>query len=124
MALMLKHGLSSSQMNGFRKRLARHAVPNSLSTVQRCIDGQLPNMSRSGDGSGVRITDTRTTCGIVLEYMWHVIFGKPAYWCPSARDCYCGTWNQCDLECDDEVGWCEGRIWLRDPPNVMPVSNS
>jgi hypothetical protein len=40
---------------------ARHAVPNSLSTVQRCIDGQLPNMSRSGDGSGVRITDTRTT---------------------------------------------------------------
>lgn len=62
--------------------------------------------------------------GIVLEYMWHVIFGKPAYWCPSARDCYCGTWNQCDLECDDEAGWCEGRIWLRDPPNVMPVSNS
>lgn len=59
--------------------------------------------------------------GIVLEYMWHVIFGKPAFFCPPARDCYCKKWGMCNLDCPDE-GWCKGRIWLKDEPKNLPVS--
>ena len=66
--------------------------------------------------------------GIVMEHMWHIIFGKPAYFCPPAKECYCGTWDLCDLECERE-GWCLGRIWLnpeKNPPigvtPALPVS--
>ncbi|GAB7328322.1 hypothetical protein MBLNU13_g00318t1 [Cladosporium sp. NU13] len=48
--------------------------------------------------------------GLVLEYMWHIIFGKPAYYCPPAKECYCEKWDMCDLRCERE-GWCLGRIW-------------
>ncbi|THY27433.1 hypothetical protein D6D00_04931 [Aureobasidium pullulans] len=58
--------------------------------------------------------------GIIMEYMWHIIFGKPAFWCPPVRECYCGTWNMCNLDCDDEKGWCKGRIWATDPPLSFP----
>jgi hypothetical protein len=56
--------------------------------------------------------------GLVLEYMWHVIFGKPAYYCPPAKECYCEKWSLCDLECERE-GWCLGRIWHN--PEKNPV---
>lgn len=56
--------------------------------------------------------------GLVLEYMWHVIFGKPAYYCPPAKECYCDKWSMCDLECERE-GWCLGRIWHN--PQKNPV---
>jgi len=56
--------------------------------------------------------------GLVLEYMWHVIFGKPAYYCPPAKECYCEKWSMCDLECERE-GWCLGRIWHN--PQKNPI---
>jgi hypothetical protein len=66
--------------------------------------------------------------GLVLEYMWHILFGKPAYYCPPAKECYCAKWGMCDLECERE-GWCLGRIWLnpqKNPvmslPKAIPVS--
>lgn len=68
-------------------------------------DGDLPSMKS----------------GIILEYMWHILFGKPAYWCAPVKPCYCGTWNICDLDCDEAKGWCKGRIWTPDPPPSMPV---
>jgi hypothetical protein len=56
--------------------------------------------------------------GLVLEYMWHIIFGKPAYYCPPAKECYCEKWDLCDLECERE-GWCLGRIWHN--PEKNPI---
>jgi len=38
------------------------------------------------------------------------LFGKPAYYCQSAKECYCKKWGMCDLKCESE-GWCLGRIW-------------
>ena len=60
-----------------------------------------------------------TKMGIVLEYMWHVIFGKPAYWCAPAKECYCKKWGFCNLECPTE-GWCRGRIWSKNVPGIFP----
>ncbi|KAL2163016.1 hypothetical protein VTH06DRAFT_6852 [Thermothelomyces fergusii] len=45
--------------------------------------------------------------GRVFEYMWHIIFGKEAVFCPSAAACYCNLYGLCDLTCDE--GACEGR---------------
>jgi hypothetical protein len=56
--------------------------------------------------------------GLVLEYMWHIIFGKPAYYCSPAKECYCEKWSMCDLECERE-GWCLGRIWHN--PQKNPI---
>jgi hypothetical protein len=39
--------------------------------------------------------------GRVLEYMWHVIFGKEPVHCPSARECYCRGFGKCDLKCTE-----------------------
>ncbi|KAK5723542.1 hypothetical protein LTR15_005240 [Elasticomyces elasticus] len=57
--------------------------------------------------------------GLVLEYMWHILFGKPAYFCPDAKECYCKKWGLCDLDCDRE-GWCNGRIW-QNPQKNAPI---
>ena len=54
--------------------------------------------------------------GQVMEMMWHILFGKPAYYCPPAKECYCGTWGMCDLECERE-GWCLGRMWRNPEKN-------
>jgi len=52
--------------------------------------------------------------GFVMEYMWHVIFGKPVLNCGiSAKDCYCRKFGMCDLDCPNE-GKCEGTYWI--PP--------
>lgn len=56
--------------------------------------------------------------GLVLEYLWHILFGKPAYYCPPAKECYCEKFGLCDLECERE-GWCLGRIWQN--PQKNPV---
>ncbi|KAK1762914.1 hypothetical protein QBC33DRAFT_460525 [Phialemonium atrogriseum] len=48
--------------------------------------------------------------GRVLEYSWHIIFGKPAVHCPRAQDCYCNMWGLCDLTCVDRE--CTGRYTL------------
>ncbi|KAI1390055.1 uncharacterized protein F4822DRAFT_428402 [Hypoxylon trugodes] len=50
--------------------------------------------------------------GRVLEFSWHIIFGKDAYHCPSAKECYCNVFGLCDLQCTDSA--CDGRYIL--PP--------
>ncbi|KAL2213152.1 hypothetical protein CC79DRAFT_1391123 [Sarocladium strictum] len=50
--------------------------------------------------------------GRVLEYSWHMIFGKKAVHCPDAGDCYCKLYGLCDLECRNDK--CEGQYIL--PP--------
>jgi Protein of unknown function (DUF3431) len=39
--------------------------------------------------------------GRVLEYMWHILFGKQAVHCPSAEECYCKTFGKCGLKCTE-----------------------
>ncbi|KAK4152863.1 hypothetical protein C8A00DRAFT_44159 [Chaetomidium leptoderma] len=49
--------------------------------------------------------------GRVFEYMWHMIFGKEAVFCPSAAECYCKLYGLCDLKCGDTMQ-CDGRYIL------------
>ncbi|KAI9368115.1 hypothetical protein BJX61DRAFT_240919 [Aspergillus egyptiacus] len=51
--------------------------------------------------------------GRIMEYSWHMIFGKDAIHCPSAGECYCKVFGLCDLDCPS-VGACEDRYAL--PP--------
>ncbi|KAB2573803.1 hypothetical protein DBV05_g7525 [Lasiodiplodia theobromae] len=51
--------------------------------------------------------------GRVMEYSWHILFGKEPIHCPSAQDCYCKVFGLCDLRCP-EIGMCDGRYVL--PP--------
>ncbi|KKZ67166.1 hypothetical protein EMCG_07147 [[Emmonsia] crescens] len=37
--------------------------------------------------------------GRVMEYMWHILFGKPAKHCPDPQQCYCEVYGRCDLNC-------------------------
>ncbi|TVY32702.1 hypothetical protein LOCC1_G008776 [Lachnellula occidentalis] len=46
--------------------------------------------------------------GRILEYSWHIIFGKPPVHCPDPKECYCKVFGQCDLECVE--GEC-GQHW-------------
>jgi hypothetical protein len=39
--------------------------------------------------------------GRVLEYMWHILFGKEAVHCPNAEDCYCRMYGRCGLRCEE-----------------------
>ncbi|KAK8094869.1 hypothetical protein PG997_001554 [Apiospora hydei] len=50
--------------------------------------------------------------GRVMEFAWHIIFGKESVHCPSAKDCYCNLWGLCgdDMTCTD--GACEARYTL------------
>ena len=48
-----------------------------------------------------------------MEYMWHILFSKPAVLCPSAESCYCNTFGICNLTCSAQ-GSCRGRYQL--PP--------
>ncbi|KAF2851747.1 hypothetical protein T440DRAFT_393996 [Plenodomus tracheiphilus IPT5] len=50
--------------------------------------------------------------GRVLEYSWHMMFGKPPVHCPRAEDCYCKTFGLCNLKCSE--GSCGDRYTL--PP--------
>ncbi|KAF3918123.1 hypothetical protein ABW21_db0209635 [Orbilia brochopaga] len=49
--------------------------------------------------------------GRVLEYSWHIIFGKPYVNCPPAKECFCNVFGLCDLECNSEM-MCQKRYWL------------
>ncbi|GAB1218491.1 hypothetical protein ATERTT37_007747 [Aspergillus terreus] len=51
--------------------------------------------------------------GRIMEYSWHMIFGKDPVYCPSAEECYCKVFGLCDLSCPSE-GECVGRYVL--PP--------
>ncbi|KAJ2897445.1 hypothetical protein MKZ38_004676 [Zalerion maritima] len=58
--------------------------------------------------------------GRVLEYSWHIIFGKNATHCPDAEECYCRVYGLCDMKgpCD-ETG-CQGWYTLPQFAN-LPV---
>ncbi|KAI0149139.1 hypothetical protein BJ166DRAFT_57333 [Pestalotiopsis sp. NC0098] len=56
--------------------------------------------------------------GRVLEFSWHIIFGKEPVYCPSASDCYCKVFGLCDLSCSD--GSCDGRYTLP-PYSTLPA---
>ena len=49
--------------------------------------------------------------GRVMEYIWHIVMGKPAVHCPSAQMCFCGLYGLCELQCEAEGG-CRGRYKL------------
>ncbi|KAK4561279.1 hypothetical protein LTR86_004596 [Recurvomyces mirabilis] len=53
--------------------------------------------------------------GLVLEYMWHIIFGKPHYYCPDAKECWRKKFGM-DLSCERD-GWCLGQSWLNPEKN-------
>lgn len=57
------------------------------------------------------------TSGRILEYSWHMIFGKAAVHCPPAPECYCRTFGYCNLTCTERT--CEGRYTLP-PYSTMP----
>ncbi len=57
--------------------------------------------------------------GRVLEYSWHILFGREAVHCPPAKGCYCETFGLCGEEMKCTEGACEGRYTL--PPfSTMP----
>ncbi|KUJ22120.1 uncharacterized protein LY89DRAFT_768416, partial [Mollisia scopiformis] len=56
--------------------------------------------------------------GRVLEYSWHIIFGKKAIHCPNAMECYCNVYGLCSLECKEE-GRC-GERWPYPPFASLP----
>ncbi|KAI0382388.1 hypothetical protein F5Y04DRAFT_279678 [Hypomontagnella monticulosa] len=55
--------------------------------------------------------------GRVFEFSWHIIFGKEAYHCPSAKECYCNVFGLCDLSCSESS--CDGRYVLP-PYSTLP----
>jgi hypothetical protein len=50
--------------------------------------------------------------GRVLEYSWHIMFGKKSIHCPHAGECYCKMYGMCDMKCDADK--CENQYIL--PP--------
>ena len=57
------------------------------------------------------------TSGRVLEYAWHIIFGKPPVHCPAASECYCKTFGLCDMDCS--INQC-GERWPYPPFASLP----
>lgn len=55
--------------------------------------------------------------GRIVEYSWHMWFGKPDVNCPDAGTCYCNVFGMCDLVCDK--GKCKGQYELP-PYSSMP----
>ncbi|KAJ5907235.1 uncharacterized protein N7473_004151 [Penicillium subrubescens] len=37
--------------------------------------------------------------GRIMEYSWHMIFGKEPVHCPNAQECYCNVFGLCNLNC-------------------------
>jgi len=48
--------------------------------------------------------------GRVLEFLWHILFGQEAVFCPSAEACYCKVFGHCNINCTDSA--CDGRYAL------------
>ncbi|KAL2828055.1 hypothetical protein BDW59DRAFT_143713 [Aspergillus cavernicola] len=61
--------------------------------------------------SGTDLSDDLS--GRIMEYSWHMIFGKEPIHCPSAGECYCKVFGLCDLTCSG-VDACDDRYAL--PP--------
>lgn len=57
------------------------------------------------------------TSGRVMEYSWHMIFGRPAVHCPNASECYCLTFGLCNLTCTADK--C-GERWPFPPYATLP----
>ncbi|KAB8345841.1 hypothetical protein FH972_022896 [Carpinus fangiana] len=57
--------------------------------------------------------------GRILEYVWHILMGKPAEYCPDARECFCLKFGFCDLECRSP-GSCEKRYRLPQHEEIPP----
>jgi Protein of unknown function (DUF3431) len=34
--------------------------------------------------------------GRIMEYLWHIIFGREAVFCPYLEECYCRTLGKCE----------------------------
>ncbi|KAI7325044.1 hypothetical protein KC315_g8095 [Hortaea werneckii] len=49
--------------------------------------------------------------GRIMEYSWHIIFGKEAVHCSDAQSCYCNVYGLCDLACEDQ-GVCMSQYTL------------
>ncbi|KXS96745.1 hypothetical protein AC578_9008 [Pseudocercospora eumusae] len=49
--------------------------------------------------------------GRILEYSWHIVFGKEPVFCPNAKQCYCDLFGVCDLHCEEE-GVCRAMYTL------------
>ncbi|KAJ4305821.1 hypothetical protein N0V90_001353 [Kalmusia sp. IMI 367209] len=56
--------------------------------------------------------------GRVMEYSWHIIFGKGPIHCPPPNVCYCKVFGLCELECDEQ-GSCPGQYVLP-PYSTLP----
>lgn len=41
--------------------------------------------------------------GRVMEYLWHILFGKPALYCPDQDRCYCNAFGLCNPSLT--LGW-------------------
>ena len=67
------------------------------------------------------LIDTRfedEVSGRIMEYSWHMLFGRDAVHCPDARSCYCNVFGLCGLENCTE-GAC-GRYLLPPIPAQPP----
>ncbi|KAF2452072.1 hypothetical protein P171DRAFT_450732 [Karstenula rhodostoma CBS 690.94] len=49
--------------------------------------------------------------GRIMEYSWHMIFGKDPVHCPLVQVCYCKVFGLCNLQCEDQ-GSCRDRYTL------------
>ncbi|KAJ5161945.1 hypothetical protein N7492_007337 [Penicillium capsulatum] len=60
------------------------------------------------------------TTGRIFEYLWHIVFGKPAQSCPDLGQCYCNTYGYCnmtDVDIMNQWQW-RGATLPRNWPNV------
>lgn len=57
--------------------------------------------------------------GRVLEYSWHMVFGKQPVHCPRAKDCYCKVFGMCELQCPSD-GVCDG-VYTLPPYSTLPA---
>jgi len=46
--------------------------------------------------------------GRIMEYSWHIMFGKDSVHCPDASTCYCNLYGLCDLVCEEQ-GLCKSQ---------------
>ncbi|KAK6533302.1 hypothetical protein TWF694_002255 [Orbilia ellipsospora] len=60
---------------------------------------------------------TDNISGRILEYSWHIIFGKEYVNCPPAQECFCNVFGLCNLKCPTK-GECEKRYHL---PQVATI---
>ena len=56
--------------------------------------------------------------GRVMEYTWHIMFGKPGIHCPDPQECYCKVFGYCNLKCG--VSAC-GERWPFPPFSSLPI---